>query len=132
MLEESRMSDLSKKDSSADEAAPEPLFRDRARQLRREGTDAERKLWSRLRNNGLGFKFRRQHQIGPFIVDFFSLEARLIVEVDGGQHHDSSEQRADEERTRYLEGRGFTVVRFWNDEVLRDTEAVLARILDLL
>ncbi|MGO9060968.1 MAG: endonuclease domain-containing protein [Candidatus Binataceae bacterium] len=126
------MSDLSKKDSSADEAAPEPLFRDRARQLRREGTDAERKLWSRLRNNGLGFKFRRQHQIGPFIVDFFSLEARLIVEVDGGQHHDSSEQRADEERTRYLEGRGFTVVRFWNDEVLRDTEAVLARILDLL
>ena len=131
MLEESRMSDLSKKDSSADEAALEPLFRDRARPLRREGTDAERKLWSRLRDNGLGFKVRRQHQ-GPFIVDFLSLEARLIVEVDGGQHNDSLERRADEQRTKYLEGRGFTVVRFWNNEVLGDTEAVLARVLDFL
>jgi very-short-patch-repair endonuclease len=71
-------------------------------------------------------KFRRQHSIGPFIADFCCVELRLIVEVDGGQHAERA--REDERRTAYLESRGYRVVRFWNNEVLGETEAVMQRI----
>jgi very-short-patch-repair endonuclease len=64
-------------------------------------------------------------------VDFFSLEAKLIVALDGGQHNDDDNRRADEQRTKFLEGRGYRVPRFWNNEVLQDTDAVLTRIADL-
>jgi len=121
-----------KTNTPQDEQTPAPLGRDCARDLRRESTDAEYKLWSRLRNRGLKVKFRRQHPIGPFIVDFFSLEAKLVVELDGGQHDQDANRRADEQRTKFLEDRGYRILRFWNNEVLQDRDAVLARIADLL
>jgi len=98
-----------------------------ARRLRRSETDAERKLWFRLRNRRLaGLKFRRQHPIGPFVADFCCTEARLIIELDGGQH--ALKRRSDTKRTAYLEGQGYRVLRFWNDEALSNTDAVLQRI----
>jgi adenine-specific DNA-methyltransferase len=84
---------------------------DRARRLRRNQSDAEGVLWRHLRNRGLGGrKFRRQHPIGPYVVDFVCIEDRLIVEVDGGQHADPA--CGDAARTRWLEAQGYRVVRF--------------------
>ncbi|MDZ7315137.1 MAG: DUF559 domain-containing protein [candidate division KSB1 bacterium] len=97
-----------------------------ARGLRREQTEAENILWQRLRNRQLGVKFRRQHAIGEFIVDFVCLERRLVVEVDGGIHKQQKEY--DEERSRILAALGFRVIRFWNDEVINNLEYVLAAI----
>jgi len=106
-------------------------MKEKARVLRRSQTDAERELWFQLRNRRLdGYKFRRQHPIGPFIVDFVCEECRLIVELDGGQH--SSQVHADNTRTVLLESRGYRVVRFWNNEVLSETQSVLKVIIDLL
>ncbi len=96
-----------------------------ARQIRRESTDAERLLWFHLRDRRLGAKFRRQQSVGPFIVDFLSLEAAVIVEVDGSQHQEA----VDAGRMRFLERRGFRVLRFWNHDVLVRTESVLEVIL---
>src|SRR4051812_28636500 len=90
-----------------------------ARRLRRDQTDAERKLWFRLRDRRLsGLKFRRQMPIGRFVVNFCCEAARLIIEVDGGQHGERLEQDAD--RTRVLEAMGYLVLRFWNNEVLQN------------
>src|SRR6185503_2684091 len=87
----------------------------KAQCLRREMTDAERKLWSVLRNRQLeGAKFRRQQPIGPFIADFVCQEQRLIIEADGGQH---AECAADGRRTGFLECKGYRVLRFWNDDI---------------
>ncbi len=95
-----------------------------AKRLRREMTDAERLLWHYLRNRSTdGRKFRRQCPLGAYIVDFVCTEARLVVEVDGGQHVGS---QYDAIRTAYFESVGFRVVRFWNTDVLIDTEAVLS------
>ncbi len=95
-----------------------------AKRLRREMTDAERLLWHHLRNRSTdGRKFRRQCPLGAYIVDFVCIEARLVVEVDGGQHVGS---QYDAMRTAYFESVGFRVVRFWNTDVLIDTEAVLS------
>ena len=97
-----------------------------ARRLRIDSTEAERLLWQRLRNRQLGGnKFRRQVTIGPFIVDFACIDACLIVEIDGGQH---SEER-DAARTAFLQSKGYRVIRFWNNEVLENTEGVLQSIL---
>lgn len=104
--------------------------RDFARRLRRDMTDAERILWRRLRSRELiGWKFRRQHPIGRYIVDFICLEAGLVVELDGGQH---AESHADAVRTEFLEDAGYRVLRFWNNDVLTQTDAVLAVVLDAL
>ena len=101
-----------------------PLLRQRARTLRREQTEAERMLWQRLRGGQLGgAKFRRQHSIGPFIADLCCLERGIIVEVDGAQHAGDVEQ--DQARTAFLEGAGYRVLRFWNNDVLRRPEAVV-------
>ena len=101
-----------------------------AKTLRQNMTDAEQLLWRHLRAHRLdGQKFRRQQPIGPYVVDFVHFGARLIVEADGGQH-DRSEQ--DAIRDRWLEGQGFRVLRFWNHDILRDPEAVLASILNAL
>ena len=98
-----------------------------ARRLRQTQTEAERKLWLRLRDRGLGgVKFRRQHPIGPFITDFCCTEAKLIVELDGGQH--ALQKQADTERTAFLEGQGYRVFRFWDNEVLNSADAVLQRL----
>jgi adenine-specific DNA-methyltransferase len=100
----------------------------RARGLRKHATDAERALWQWLRNRQLsGCKFRRQHAIGPYIADFACIEARLIVELDGGQHLDHA--AADAQRTAYLNSEGYRVLRYWNDEVLLRIEDVLGDVL---
>ncbi len=102
-----------------------------ARRLRRDQTDAERKLWSRLRDRRLyGARFRRQHPIGPFIADFCCTTAKLIVELDGGQH--ALQKRSDAERTTFLAGQGYRVIRFWDNEALTNTEDVLLRIIEAL
>ena len=94
-----------------------------ARRLRQNATDAERALWRHLRAARLdGHKFRRQAPIGRYVVDFVCFEARLIVEVDGGQH--AAQQRQDAQRTVWLAAQGFRVLRFWNTEVLGEVEAV--------
>ena len=100
----------------------------RSRALRSNQTDAEARLWHHLRDRRLaGHKFRRQVSLGPYFADFACTEKRLIVEVDGGQHADQSVQ--DEQRSAYLRELGFTVLRFWNNQVLRETDAVLEEIL---
>ena len=102
----------------------------RARELRRNATDAESRLWFRLRDRQLfGLKFRRQHRIGPYIADFYCDECELVVELDGGQHADMA--AADARRTAYLEGKGLQVLRFWNNDVLANTEGVLTRIVEV-
>src|SRR3954470_8784445 len=104
---------------------------ERVRELRRETTPAERRLWSRLRGRRLsGFKFKRQEWVGPFIADFYCWEARLIVEVDGTQHADDDDY--DRARSAYLKREGFRVVRFWNNQVTDEMEGVLAAILVIL
>jgi very-short-patch-repair endonuclease len=94
------------------------------RALRVRSTDAERTLWTLLRNRQLGgHKFRRQHPIGPYVVDFAGLARRLVVELDGGQHAMAKDK--DDERTRWLESQGYRIVRFWNHDVLENTDGVL-------
>jgi very-short-patch-repair endonuclease len=91
--------------------------------------DAEFRLWCELRNHGLGLRFRRQHPIGRYIVDFFCPEAKLVVEVDGEQHASELHARADADRTRWLEAQGYTVVRFWTNEVMHELDSVCAAII---
>lgn len=100
---------------------------ERARALRREQTDAEAKLWWRLRAGKLpGYWFKRQVPLGPYIVDFACLKAGLLVEVDGGQHADQVER--DDRRTTWLESQGFRLLRFWNHQVLLETDDVVETI----
>ena len=102
-----------------------------ARGLRENQTDAEALLWFLLRDRRLaGWKFRRQHPIPPRIVDFFCDEAKLVIELDGGQHTEATEQ--DNERTRFLESRGLRVRRYWNNAVLTETGTVLQDIWNAL
>jgi very-short-patch-repair endonuclease len=102
-------------------------LRGRARGLRRDQTEAERRLWARLRHRQLHYvKFRRQHPVGPFITDFCCPEHRLVVELDGGQHVVQAD--ADQARTAYLNQHGYRVLRFWNHEVMKGMEAVLQQI----
>lgn len=98
-----------------------------AKNLRSNQTEAERKLWYHLRaHRFMGFKFKRQKPIGRYIVDFVCVEHRLIVEVDGGQHADQTKQ--DQQRDAWLRHQGYMVLRFWNNEVMQETEGVLERI----
>ena len=93
------------------------------RRLRKNLTDAEQRLWNCLRQKQMGhFKFRRQHPFADYVIDFVCLEAKLAVEVDGGQHSQKWEE--DAVRTKSLTEAGFKVLRFWNHDVLRDIEAV--------
>ena len=98
-----------------------------AKKLRQQSTDAERMLWKYLRAHRMaGYKFRRQVVIEPYIVDFVCLEARLIVEADGGQHLEQLD--SDLKRTIFLEALGYKVIRFWNHEILGNTQTVLEEI----
>ncbi len=102
----------------------------RARLLRRNATRAEDLLWKELRNRQLGrWKFRRQHPIDRFIVDFVSLDGRLVIEVDGATHSEPRDLRHDAERTRILESLGFHVVRITNEDVYSNMDGVLNSIL---
>ncbi|RWE29677.1 MAG: endonuclease domain-containing protein [Mesorhizobium sp.] len=99
-----------------------PAKRNFARAMRREPTEAEDRLWQELRGRRLdNIKFRRQVPIGRYVADFVCAEARLIVEIDGSQH---AESRHDQERDAELKARGFRVLRFWNDDVLKELDAV--------
>lgn len=93
------------------------------RNLRSNMTDAERRLWQCLKQREVdGFKFRRQHPFGDYVLDFVCLEAMLVIEVDGGQHLEN--RGYDAVRTGNLKSAGFTMLRFWNNEILQDIEAV--------
>lgn len=98
-----------------------------ARQLRRDMTDAERRLWSRLRAKQLGAQFTRQHPIGGHIADFACPSLRLVIECDGGQHADSL---TDTNRTELIEAHGYRVVRFWNNDILQNTNGVIEAIME--
>ena len=101
-----------------------------AKHLRQNMTDAEKLLWYHLRAYRLnGKRFRRQQPLGPYIVDFVHFGSRVIVEADGGQHNDSL---SDKERDAWLRSQGFRVLRFWNHEILRQTDVVLSVIYDVL
>ena len=107
------------------------LLRSRARDLRRTPTDSERLLWQRLRFWQVdGCKFRRQQPLGRYIVDFVCLQKRLIIELDGGQHAQQADY--DKERDGWLRDQGFVVLRFWNNDVLRNIDGVLERIAENL
>ena len=100
----------------------------KARALRKTMTEAEKRLWSILRNRQLaGLKFRRQHPIGPYTADFTCFEHMLVIEADGGQHDEST---TDEKRTEHLRKAGWTVLRFWNTEILDNLEGVARKIVD--
>ncbi|HZP79986.1 MAG TPA: endonuclease domain-containing protein [Pseudolabrys sp.] len=100
-----------------------------ARRLRRDATDAERKLWARLRQASFaGTHFRRQATIGPYFADFACHTRRIVIEIDGGQHNEARRVVADEQRTAYLQKRGYKVLRFWNNDVMGNIEGVLASI----
>lgn len=97
----------------------------RARQLRADMTDAERLLWSKLSRGQLdGWRFRRQAPVGPYFADFLCMEARLIIEVDGGQHLEAQALH-DAQRDQWLRAQSFRVLRFWNDQVLNESENVV-------
>ena len=100
-----------------------------ARRLRKESTEAEKLLWSYLRRKSLfGFKFRRQEQIGDCIVDFVCYEKKLIIELDGGHHNRDETKINDARRQIWLESQNFKVIRFWNNEVMKNIEGVLQKI----
>lgn len=112
---------------------PDPARTHRARALRHEATRAEHALWRGLRGRGLGgAKFRRQHPLDPFIVDFVCLARRLLVEVDGGQHAPELGGPDDRRRDAWLRAEGFRVLRVWNHEVLGNLDGVLQRIEEAL
>jgi very-short-patch-repair endonuclease len=99
---------------------------ERARRLRRASTDAETRLWNRLRSRALGgHKFVRQEPIGPYVVDFVCRELRVVIEVDGGQH---ATAKPDAIRDQWLADHRYRVLRFWNNEVLRNTDGALESI----
>ncbi|MCP9468881.1 MAG: endonuclease domain-containing protein [Nitrospira sp.] len=99
-----------------------------AKHLRRHMTESENRLWQHLRAHRLnGQKFRRQQPIGPYVVDFVHFGARLVVEADGGQHHDAPH---DKQRDNWLHQQGFTVLRFWNHEIMGNLDGVLATIME--
>lgn len=102
---------------------------DLARQLRKEQTRAESLLWQLLRNRQLlGFKFRRQHQFGDYVADFYCHDAQLVIECDGLVHDENEQWQHDQRRYAYLTGHGLHVLRFTNEQVLLDTESVIEEI----
>ena len=102
----------------------DPSLKKYRRQLRQNQTEAETKLWQHLRNKQIdGFKFFRQYSIRNYILDFYCPNKKLAIELDGGQHAERKEQ--DDKRTQILEQNGIEVIRFWNDQILKDTDVVL-------
>jgi very-short-patch-repair endonuclease len=101
-----------------------------ARTLRKNQTDAEKLLWRKLRDRQLeGMKFRRQRPIGRYIVDLVCIEKKIVVEADGSQHYDNE---GDKIRDGYLRNQGYTVLRFWNNEILKNIDGVIQRILEVV
>lgn len=107
------------------------VLKDRARELRKQQTHAEAILWSLLRNNQLGLKFRRQYTIGRLILDFYSHKLHLGIELDGSIHHQPDMHARDEYKTEMIEGQGITLLRFANDDVLVNATGTLERIMEV-
>ena len=106
-----------------------PKLKQRRRDLRRDHTDAEKILWQKLRNRQLyGMKFFRQYSVGPYALDFHCPKSKLAIELDGGQHAEEDRREYDEHRSEYLKAHGIEVMRFWNNEVMRNMDGVLSRI----
>ena len=104
-----------------------------ARKLRKEQTPHEIKLWNVLRNREINnLKFRRQYKIGKYIVDFCCLDKKLVVELDGGHHNEKLYKIKDQERQQYIESQGYTVLRFWNNEVDENLEGIIEIILEII
>ncbi|WP_428897375.1 primosomal protein N' (replication factor Y) (superfamily II helicase) [Parelusimicrobium proximum] len=99
-----------------------------ARQNRTSPTPQEHKIWNLLKNKLMGYKFRRQHPVGEYIVDFICVDKNLIIECDGGQHNDA----ADKNRDEYMKARGYKVLRIWNKDIDRDIEGVYIAIMNAL
>jgi very-short-patch-repair endonuclease len=106
-----------------------PTIRQFARELRQPQTPAETTLWNHLRNRNLKYKFRRQHPIDFFIIDFYCAEARLLIEIDGSSHLEREQQEYDQSRTEYLEALEYKVIRFTNDDVRYNIHAVVTAIM---
>jgi very-short-patch-repair endonuclease len=102
---------------------------ERARQLRRDSTDVEARLWAKLRHSQIhGAGFRRQHPAGPYVLDFYCPALRLAVELDGGQHNEAAHQTRDRRRDQWLGERGVTMLRFWNSDVTENLSGVIETI----
>ena len=107
----------------------DPEYKQRRRELRRNQTDAEKILWQKLRNRQLyGMKFFRQYSFEAYILDFYCPKLKLAIELDGGQHAEEDRHEYDEHRSKYLKAHGIEVMRFWNNEVMRNMDGVLSRI----
>ncbi len=105
----------------------------RARNLRKNSTTQEQKLWELIRNRKLnGLKFVRQYPIGNYIVDFACRQKKIIIELDGGQHNEDANIVYDTERTKYLEDSGYKVIRFWNNEIDNNIEGVYEKLLEFV
>src|SRR5579885_1278035 len=104
----------------------DPLLHDRAREMRKHLPESEMRLWEHLRRKQIGgFKFRRQYQIGQYIADFASIQARLVVEIDGDHHGNDHAETRDARRTEWLEAQGWRVIRFWSSHLIDDLEGVV-------
>jgi len=105
-----------------------PKLKSRRKELRNNSTEAEKLIWSKLKSSQLGCKFRRQHSIGPYILDFYCPSKQLAIELDGGQHNEAKSMNYDSNRTEYLNSLNITVLRFWNSQILTDISTVLEAI----
>lgn len=107
----------------------DPTLKHRRQELRKNQTGAEKTFWSYVRNRQFfGLKFFRQYSVGPYILDFYCPELKIAIELDGGQHAQDDKQEYDAVRSTYLKAQGINIMRFWNHDVLYNTESVLARI----
>lgn len=105
------------------------ILKTRRKELRKSGTDSERLLWKHLRNKQFyKIKFLRQYSVGPYILDFYCPSSRLAIELDGGGHAEDDQKIYDLDRTRYLRDKDIKIIRFWNADVIKNTEAVLEKI----
>jgi very-short-patch-repair endonuclease len=108
------------------------LLKEFAKTNRREMTESERVLWEELRKLNCGYHFRRQHPIGDYIADFACLKKKLVIEVDGGYHNEPLQQQNDQWRTEFMESKGYTVIRFNNEEISNNLHEVITRIKEQL
>jgi len=111
----------------------DPVLKERRKELRTNQTEAENQLWKYLKGKQFDdLKFFRQYSVGPYILDFYCPSKRLAIKVDGGGHAEKDVKVYDDQRTIFLEGNGIHVVRFWNDEVMKNTEGVFQRIQEVV
>ncbi len=107
-------------------------LKERRRELRKNQTSQEKKIWKYLRKEFLNARFQRQHSIGPYIVDFYCASKKLVIEIDGIQHDESESKLYDKDRTKYFSDQDIKVIRFWNQEVDTNINSVISRIQTLL